>query len=159
MKKEAIRSRPGMTLVEMLVVLAIILILAGFGVVGFLRVMRTQAKKEARIQIDLISSSLDAYSSANGGYPQGEGSNLLYRVLYLDPADGGGTVHLAGFGSGDWISGEGESATVIDPWGNEYGYRCLGDQNPDFDLWSAGPDGEADRSNRNAPENRDNIEN
>lgn len=159
MKQAMIRSRHGFTLVEMLVVMAIILILAGFGVVGLLRVLRKQGEAQARGQIGMISAGLEAYRGENDSYPVGEGSNLLYRSLYWDAAQGGGSVFLEKFSDGKWISGDGASATVIDPWGNEYGYRCIGDQNPDFDLWSAGPDGEADPDDPDAAVNRDNIDN
>ncbi len=52
----------------------------------------------------------------------------------------------------------GADATVRDPWGREYGYVCRGEKNPEFDLWSAGPDGEADREILEAAVNQDNIE-
>ena len=34
----------------------------------------------------------------------------------------------------------------------------MGEKNPDFDIWSAGPDGEADREILEAAVNQDNIE-
>lgn len=53
---------------------------------------------------------------------------------------------------------------IVDPWGNEYRYR-VGDnaQNPDFDLWSAGKDGETNSADSasalNDPVNRDDERN
>jgi hypothetical protein len=80
--------------------------------------------------------------------------------VVLQPGEfGPDELLLPELGTGDWIDGEGGDARLLDPWGGEFGYRCLGDQNPDFDLWSAGPDGEADPDDPGAPVNRDNIEN
>ena len=152
------RRGRGFTLVEIMVVMAIILILAGIGVVGLLPVLRRQNDAEATGQVALITSALGRYQSSNNSLPVGEGSNLLYRALYWDAAQGDGTVFLEKFSGGAWISGEGADAKVVDPWGREYGYVCRGEKNPEFDLWSAGPDGEADRENIDAAVNTDNIE-
>jgi type II secretion system protein G len=152
-----VRSGRGFTLVEIMVVMAVILILAGIGVTSWLGVVRRQDASTAKTQLALISAALESYHSVNHSYPVGEGSNLLYRVLYWDAAQGEGKVFLEKFSGGAWIDGEGEDAKVVDPWGREYGYICLGEKNPEFDLWSAGPDGEADPDNIDAPENRDNV--
>jgi prepilin-type N-terminal cleavage/methylation domain-containing protein len=55
-----------------------------------------------------------------------------------------------------------------DPWGNNYRYRVAGDdptksnaQNPDFDLWSMGKDGQTDTANpaMSQAKNRDDVRN
>jgi general secretion pathway protein G len=151
-------GRRGFTLVEVLMVMAVILVLAGIGTVGVVNVLRNAAIKTAESQVALIAGALERYESVHGSYPVGEGSNLLYRALYWDAAQGEGTVFLENFSGGEWIKGRGAGAKVIDPWVREYGYRCVGEKNPDFDLWSAGPDGEADRDDLAAEVNVDNIE-
>jgi type II secretory pathway pseudopilin PulG len=57
---------------------------------------------------------------------------------------------------------------IVDPWGNEYGYRTatnagnipnVDTQNPDFDLWSSGKDGKTKTGAPKDPTNRDDIRN
>lgn len=51
---------------------------------------------------------------------------------------------------------------VVDPWGNNYLYRTgTGAQNPDFDLWSKGKDGNTNTSNPDMKQaaNKDDIRN
>ena len=56
------------------------------------------------------------------------------------------------------------TARIDDPWGNEYRYRKgTNAQNPDFDLWSIGKDGNTNTANNAAgmrdPKNKDDIRN
>lgn len=52
------------------------------------------------------------------------------------------------------------SVPIKDPWGNNYRYRKgTNAQNPDFDLWSHGKDGNHNAGNLNHAENRDDIRN
>jgi type II secretion system protein G len=57
---------------------------------------------------------------------------------------------------------------IVDPWGNEYGYRTATNarntpnadtQNPDFDLWSSGKDGKTKAGIPTDKTNRDDIRN
>ena len=91
----------------------------------------------------------------NGEYPDVTSSNELYQALYWDTDDDGDgadtdddqAIYLSELNPKEnaqkWISGTGNSATIIDPWGEEYIYRVGTDpsaNNPDFDLLSKGPD-------------------
>jgi hypothetical protein len=54
-----------------------------------------------------------------------------------------------------WLDGNGQNATIRDPWGSEYRYRTgTSAVNPDFDLWSVGKDGRTSTSAA-TPDNRD----
>jgi prepilin-type N-terminal cleavage/methylation domain-containing protein len=52
------------------------------------------------------------------------------------------------------------SIPIKDPWGNNYRYRKgTNAQNPDFDVWSVGKDGQHNTGNLSHAQNRDDIRN
>ena len=116
----------GFTLIEMLVVIAIIgLIMALIGprVLGYL----TESKmKAAKIQIQSFSSALDLYYLDTGQYPTtSEGlASLVQR-----PSD------VRGW-NGPYLKG---GAVPKDPWGEPYLYRSPGQHGP-YDIVSYGTD-------------------
>jgi general secretion pathway protein G len=141
-------GRSAFTLVELMAVITIIVILAALVVSGMGFVFERQAKEKARIQMALISKSLEEYKLDTGGYPltvdTTTGSNqsdLLFKALYFD-SDNDGSGSTVGTTAGDsdqkiylaeldpatskqgWTSGAASAKTKIkDPWGNEYRYR------------------------------------
>jgi prepilin-type N-terminal cleavage/methylation domain-containing protein len=158
MKSNPIR-RPaaGFSLMELVVVVAIIVILAGLTLGGFNFVNQKNAREKAKMQLKLLENALEDYNSDNRSYPtnndpNGEkGDEVLYQALYYDgfeARDSGGKIYLPELDpenntkSGQaWMQGKDSQARIVDPWGNFYRYRT-GEQaiNPDFDLWSPGPD-------------------
>jgi general secretion pathway protein G len=167
MKTHSSSFRRGFTLVEMLAVITIIVILGGIVLASTAYVKQKQALNQAKVQVDLLSNAIEQYKADNGYYPPGGSggkgdSKIIYRALYWDSnSDGAGPetdtvqkIYLAELDPKTnkigWTSGDKSEVTIIDPWGNEYRYRTgkLDDGspnpkavNPDFDLWSAGPDG------------------
>jgi general secretion pathway protein G len=186
MKTPSRRHPAAFTLIELMAVIVIIVILAGLVVGGMGFVSERQAKEKAKIQLKLLEQGLEAYKLDNGTYPifgntptDGKGrTNILFRRLYWDGASdatGDKKIYVPELDPTNnkqgWIQGTGATATIVDPWGQEYRYRSgvndKGDpnadtQNPDFDLWSMGKDGKT-RAGRNDspshPENRDDIRN
>ena len=164
---------------EMLVVISIIVILAGLSFGGFNYVKAKQAREQAKIQIGLLSLALEDYKADTGTFPENGradgkgGTDEIYDALY--PREAGAKVYLPELNPENdpqgWLAGEtGTGAlTIYDPWGNEYYYRtnragssAIFASNPDFDLWSAGPDGETTAGasgayDPNDPKNRDDI--
>jgi general secretion pathway protein G len=153
------RSR-GFSLMELIVVVAIIVILAGLTLGGMALVNQKTARDTAKVQLGLIQTALETYNSENKSYPpnpdpMGErGDEVLYKYLYYDgfeARDSGGVVYMPQFDpennakSGQkWMQGLGAEARIVDPWGQFWRYRSAdspGAQNPDFDLWSVGADG------------------
>jgi general secretion pathway protein G len=179
--------RRGFTLVEMLTVITIIVILAALTFAGMGYVNDKQARTKAKLQIELLSNAIEEYKLDNGIYPTGgelglpaggtggdNESNLLYWALYWDTDNDGQTVgndddqkvYLADLDPNTskqgWIDGTGSDVKILDPWGNEYRYRVGTDanaRNPDFDLWSAGKDGQTSESSSDTDTTEDDIRN
>jgi general secretion pathway protein G len=117
----------GFTLVEMLLVLAILAILAAIvvpSVVGRSEQARVTA---AHTQIENLKTALGAFEVDNGYFPRGkDGLNALREK----PRD-----------AQNWRGPYVEKEIPLDPWGSAYIYECPGKHNPgSFDLMSMGPD-------------------
>lgn len=157
------QSLRGFTIAELLIVMTIILILAGLIIGSFQFVKTRQKNNQAEIQINLLGKAIEEYQLDNSKYPGdaeaggADGtvqSNMLFNALYWDsdedgqvvPDDDDQIIYLSELDPENdthkWIEGTGGTATIVDPWGEEYRYRRGSSAlNPDFDLWSTGPDG------------------
>src|SRR5690606_4652455 len=124
---------------------------------GFGYVKNLQARKQATIQINLLQLALESYKADTGEYPLhavANGKNGTAEIFdELFPANASDKPYLAELDpdndSQGWLQGAtGRSLKIYDPWGTEYFYRTNDPSNPnrsfaanpDFDLWSAGPD-------------------
>jgi len=122
------RGEAGFTLVEMLVVIAIIglvMALVGPRVLNYLGESKAKA---AKIQIESLSSALDLYYLDVGRYPS---TNEGLTALAKRPAN-------ADAWNGPYVRG---GVVPNDPWGNPYVYRSPGEHGA-YDIVSYGPDGE-----------------
>jgi general secretion pathway protein G len=129
------RGARGFTLIEVMIVIAIILALTGLiGVAVFAR--RDEAKKQtAEIEINNIKRALDFFRNDFDRYPKDEeGLAVLWDKTKLDPeAD-----------ASKW-KGYLTDPMPNDRWGHAWGYRQVTEHSEDttkFDLWSFGPDGQ-----------------
>lgn len=119
-------TEDGYTLLELLVVLAIIGLLVGFvapKMIGYLGRAKSDA---AKVQLHNVATALDLYRLDIGEYPT-EGQGL--RALLENP---GG---LSGW-SGPYLQKE---SGLLDPWGQAFVYKRPG-QHGDYDLLSYGAD-------------------
>lgn len=172
--KSIYHQRTGFTLIEMLVVISIIVILAGLTIGGFAYINQKQARDKAKLQIGLLQLALEDYRMDNGEFPKAlsstgaNQSTKIYSALF--PTSPDEKVYLSQLdpnndGQG-WLSGQTSgNLRIYDPWGKEYRYRTAGTGqvssavNPDFDLWSAGPDGKTNASSGTYdPEHPDNLD-
>jgi len=120
--------RHGFTLVELLLVLAILAILAGI-VLPKLSGRTEQAKEAAaKSQIATFGVALDAYEVDNGSYPRGKNG---LASLWIKPRE-----------ATNWKGPYLQKDVPLDPWGHPYIYECPGKHNPTgYDLMSMGADG------------------
>jgi general secretion pathway protein G len=117
----------GFTLLELLVVMVIIGLLAGFVGPRFFAQIGKSEVKTARAQIDALGKALDQYRLDMGRYP-GTEEGLL--ALAQRPE-----------GNARWAGPYLKKAVPLDPWGNAYVYKAPGEHG-DYDLLSLGKDGQ-----------------
>jgi general secretion pathway protein G len=117
----------GFTLLELLVVMVIIGLLAGYvGPKYFSQVGKSEVKL-ARAQIDALEKALDQYRLDTGHYPAMEqGLAALVTKPTNEPK---------------WDGPYLKKNVPGDPWGNAYVYKIPGEHG-DFDLLSYGKDGQ-----------------
>ncbi len=120
------RSR-GFTLLELLVVMVIIGLLAGYvGPRLFSQIGKSEAKA-AKAQIVSLESALDQYRLDTGRYPTTEQG---LAALMVKPAN-----------ENRWAGPYLRKAVPDDPWGKPYIYKQPGERG-EFDLSSLGKDGQ-----------------
>lgn len=131
--KRATRRRRGFTLIEVMIVLAIVLALGAIVSVAVL-----SRKDEANIQLaktDLtnLEKGLKWFYFKYNRYPTDEeGLAVLWSAETLDPE----------LDESQW-SAQLEKPLVKDRWGHEWMYMQQRDDDPTkYALWSVGPDGE-----------------
>jgi general secretion pathway protein G len=121
-----VSSGSGFTLLELLVVLVIIGLLAGYVAPQYFSQIGKSEAKVARAQIESFDKALAQYRIDIGRYPPTE---LGLAALVTRPASEQkwGGPYLA-------------KAVPPDPWGKPYIYRSPG-QHGEYDLYSLGKDG------------------
>ncbi len=116
----------GFTLLELLVVMVIIGLLAGYVGPKFFGQIGKSEVKATRAQIDGLQKSLDQYRLDVGRYPTTEQG---LTVLVTKPGD-----------EPRWAGPYLSKAVPKDPWKNDYQYRSPGEHG-EYDLLSYGRDG------------------
>ena len=116
----------GFTLLELLVVIVIIGLLAGYvGPRYFSQVGKSEVKV-AQAQIDGLGKALDQYRLDTGHYPSTE---MGLAALMVQPGE-----------ERKWDGPYLKKAVPLDPWDQPYQYRAPGEHG-DYDLFSYGKDG------------------
>jgi len=116
----------GFTLLELLVVLVILGLLAGYVAPKYFSQIGKSEVKTARAQIDALEKALDQYRIDTSRYPSTE-QGLV--ALNAKPAD-----------EARWDGPYLKKAVPNDPWGKPYQYRSPGEHG-ELDLFSFGRDG------------------
>jgi general secretion pathway protein G len=122
------RKQTGFTLIEIMLVVAIITLLLGTAIYKFSPIM--DWVKATRVQSDIraIRAGLQTYQSTNGFYPTtDQGLDALVNRPQVEPIPE------------RWFKFM--ESVAKDPWATPYVYRCPGTKHPEsYDLFSAGPD-------------------
>jgi general secretion pathway protein G len=121
-RERGVTARTAFTLMEMLVVVAIIVVLAGAGGVIYMRNLDDAKKSTARSQCKILGQAAASYQLQYGDFP---GS---LQALTQPTADGG-KPYL-------------EASALVDPWGRQYQYAAPGPHHAatgEPDVWSQGP--------------------
>ncbi len=130
------RGSAGFTLLELLVVVAIIGLLVGYVAPRYFGQVGKAESATARAQIDALEKALDQYRLDTGHYPSSEAG---LAALVAKPAN-----------EPKWNGPYLKKAVPLDPWNNAYVYKQPGEKGGDFDLVSYGKDGKPGGSGEDA---------
>ncbi len=164
-RNSSFRAAGAFSIIELIVVIAIILVLAGLVLATSSYVHNKGARSRAEAEIAAISAALENYKADNGIYVNATGADArgvvdfvkyqaasltLYENLTGDldhdrSTDGGKASYLTFKPNQLSPSDQSQNVTFIkDPFGNSYGYSTVNSTdstkgyNPTFDLWSTG---------------------
>jgi len=125
--RHALPRRRGFTLLELLVVMVIIGLLAGYVGPKFFSQIGKAETKTARAQLDALGKALDQYRIDTGRYPSSEQG---LAALVSKPAN-----------EPRWSGPYLQKGVPADPWGRQYLYKIPGEHG-EYDLLSYGKDGQ-----------------
>lgn len=126
--KRPVRGRSGFTLLEVLLVVAILVALAAFAVPSLLGTQEGNQRDMAKINVDKLSSEVFKFKIDTGNFPTTE-QGLMALKQAPNPAPP------------NWRGPYNKNPEQLDPWGNPYNYAFPGTHNTNEpDIWSNGPD-------------------
>ena len=117
----------GFTLLELLVVMVIIGLLAGYVGPKYFEQIGKSETKTAKAQIDALGKALDQFRIDTGSYPTSEQG---LEALNKNPGN-----------NPKWAGPYLKKSVPNDPWDKPYLYKSPGEHS-DYDLYSLGKDGQ-----------------
>ena len=129
--RDRLNKERGFTLLELLVVLAILGLLIGLVAPAVMRQFGAAKEKIAQQSVERLATVLDMYKLDVGSYPT---TDQGLQALITQPS---GVAHW----SGPYLKGD---KLPQDPWGHPFAYRSPSERpGHEFDLYSLGPKGQA----------------
>ena len=141
------KTKKGFTLLELVIVMAVISILASLIIGAATTARRRGIKAKAEVMIASLETSLSLYETDMGDFPD---TSDIKQVI----ADLEGPVE-----DSDWEGPYMEvkeaqlvNGSYVDPWGQPFNYRVYPSwgNSSSYNIWSNGPDG-VDNSNDGTP--------
>jgi general secretion pathway protein G len=129
-------QRKRFTLIEVVIVIVILVTLASVATPMYLNYVKQANVGAAKTQVKMLSDAIEGYKLDHKNYPESE-SGLQALIENVDDLE---------TWKGPYIKG----VIPKDPWGNEYVYRCPGEDDRPFEVISYGADGEAGGEGENA---------
>ena len=126
-QNSAFKEHGGFTLLELLVVMVIIGLLAGYVGPKYFGQIGKSETKVARAQLDALENALDQYRLDTGHYPAPESG--LAALVQKPPNEA------------KWDGPYLKKIVPMDPWGRPYIYKLPGEHG-EYDLVSYGKDGQ-----------------
>lgn len=115
-----LKDNRGFTLLELMIVVAIIAIMAGFAVTKFTGVLDNTRVTAVKTDFKTFEFSLEAYYMKNSRYPSSEeGLQALVDENFIQK----------------------KNDALLDPWKTPYQYRYPGEYSDGPEIWSLGADG------------------
>jgi general secretion pathway protein G len=125
-KRTSRKPENGYTLMELLVVLAILGLLTAIATPFALHYLETAKVKTAKTEVANLSAGLDMFKADVGRYPTTQ-EGLVSLLRKPEGADNW---------DGPYIK---KDDAMSDPWGHAYNYQSPGQHN-EYDLYSYGPE-------------------
>lgn len=122
------RKRRGFTLLEVLLVVAILVALAAFAVPSLLGTQEGNQRDMAKLTVDKLAQAALRFKFDTGNFPTSEqGLQALAQPPNPEPPN--------------WRGPYEKNPGALDPWGAVYNYQYPGTRNQNEpDIWSNGPD-------------------
>ena len=124
-------STSGISLIQILIIIAVVVVLAFLAAPRILRQQEKARRTEATNDIDALGLALDIYANHSGTYPSTEqGLKALWEKPIILPTPA------------NWLGPYVDKPILEDPWDNSYVYVYPGRRNKhDYDLISYASDG------------------
>ena len=113
-------QRKRFTLIEVVIVIVILVTLASIATPMYLNYIKSANIGAAKSQIKLLVDAVNGYKLAYKNYPEGE-NGLQALVENIEDKETWQGPYLQG-------------SLPKDPWGNDYIYKCPGDENRPFEI-------------------------